>query len=103
MVQITVLTSDRFNEPGSLVAAAILIRTLECIDHVADAAGRFDERLTADRQHPLELAAEADAVLICSGIKTVRPQSMRASRIVLCPSRHLVGAQCSGTLLLARL
>ena len=57
------------------------------------------------RQRPLEFAAEADAVLIGSGIKArdIAADDGLLSRIVLDPRRQLVGAQCSGTLLLARL
>jgi transcriptional regulator GlxA family with amidase domain len=57
------------------------------------------------RQRPIEFTAEADAVLIGSGIKTreIAADSETLSRIVLDPARQLVGAQCSGTLLLAKL
>ena len=61
--------------------------------------------VTVRRQRPLEFVAEADAVLIGSGIKTrdIAADAGLLSRIVLDPSRQLVGAQCSGTLLLAKL
>jgi transcriptional regulator GlxA family with amidase domain len=53
----------------------------------------------------LEYAAEADAVLIGSGINTraIAADAGLLSRIEIDPSRQLVGAQCSGTLLLAKL
>ena len=61
--------------------------------------------VTVHRQRPLEFVAEADAVLIGSGVKTrdIAADAGLLSRIVLDPSRQLVGAQCSGTLLLAKL
>ena len=61
--------------------------------------------VTIQRQKPLEFAAEADAVLVGSGIRTreVAIDPSMLSRIVLDPARQLIGAQCSGTLLLAKL
>ncbi|MNQ78059.1 hypothetical protein D3C85_929610 [compost metagenome] len=61
--------------------------------------------VTIQRQKPLEFLAEADAVLIGSGIKTRDYAADPAflSRLTLDPSRQLIGAQCSGTLLLAKL
>ena len=61
--------------------------------------------VTIQRQKPLEFLAEADAVLIGSGIKTRDYAADPAflSELQLDPSRQLIGAQCSGTLLLAKL
>ncbi|MNS79279.1 hypothetical protein D3C72_1129280 [compost metagenome] len=61
--------------------------------------------VTIRRQKPLEFLAEADAVLIGSGIRTRDYAADPAflSQLKLDPSRQLIGAQCSGTLLLARL
>jgi hypothetical protein len=60
---------------------------------------------TVLRQKPLEFTAEADAVLIGSGIMTrdVAADADLLTRIRLDPARQLIGAQCSGTLLLAKL
>src|SRR5271166_367624 len=61
--------------------------------------------VTVQAERPLEFAATADAVLIGSGTKTreiARDPGMLA-RLPLDPTRQLIGAQCSGTLLLARL
>src|SRR6201999_2153063 len=61
--------------------------------------------VTVRRQRPLEFAAEADAVLSGSGVKTLEmaadPELL--SKMTLDPDRQLIGAQCSGTLLLAKL
>jgi transcriptional regulator GlxA family with amidase domain len=61
--------------------------------------------VTVRRQRPLEFASEADAVVIGSGIKTreLADDAALLARIKLDPSRQLIGAQCSGTLLLAKL
>ncbi|NIJ22344.1 transcriptional regulator GlxA family with amidase domain [Sphingomonas naasensis] len=61
--------------------------------------------VTVQRQRPLEFAGEADAVIIGSGMKTrdIAADADLLGRIVLDPSRQLIGAQCSGTLLLAKL
>ena len=61
--------------------------------------------VTVQRQKPLEFTTEADAVLIGSGVRTreIAADTELLARIALDPSRQLVGAQCSGTLLLARL
>lgn len=108
-MQIAVLTFDGFNELDSFIAAAILNRMkakgwaayiTAPADYVTSMNG-----VTVQRQRPLEFAAEADAVLIGSGIKTrdIATDEAMLARIRLDPSRQLVGAQCSGTLLLARL
>ena len=61
--------------------------------------------VTVQAEKPLEFAAEADAVLIGSGVKTrdIAQDPAILSRIRLDPEWQIVGAQCSGTLLLARL
>ncbi len=61
--------------------------------------------VTIQRQKPLAFAAEADAVLIGSGVKTreIAADQGILSTIALDPTRQLIGAQCSGTLLLAKL
>ena len=55
-------------------------------------------------QQPLEFANNADVVLFGSGIKTreIADDSKLLSSLHLDPSRQLIGAQCSGTLLMAK-
>ncbi|OYW97015.1 MAG: AraC family transcriptional regulator [Rhizobiales bacterium 32-66-8] len=108
-MQIAVLTFDGFNELDSFVAAAILNR-LKAKGWAAHITAPTPEvtsmnGVTVQRQKPLEFAAEADAVLIGSGIRTreIAADPAMLARIRLDPSRQLVGAQCSGTLLLAKL
>jgi transcriptional regulator GlxA family with amidase domain len=61
--------------------------------------------MSITRQKPLEFAAEADAVVIGSGIRTreIAADPAMLARIRLDPARQLIAAQCSGTLLLAKL
>lgn len=108
-MQIAVLTFEGFNELDSFVAAAILNR-MKANGWAAHITSPTEEvtsmnGVTIRRQKPLEFAAEADAVLIGSGIKTreIAADTDLLSRIRLDPKRQLVGAQCSGTLLLAKL
>ena len=61
--------------------------------------------VTVRAQSSLEEARSADAVLVGSGMKTrevVRDAALM-ERLALQPGRQLIGAQCSGTLVLARL
>ena len=108
-MQIAILTLDGFNELDSFIAAGVLNRMkpqgwaahITCpTPEVTSMAG-----VTIQRQKPLEFLTEADAVLIGSGIKTRDYAADPAflSRLTLDPSRQLIGAQCSGTLLLAKL
>jgi transcriptional regulator GlxA family with amidase domain len=61
--------------------------------------------VTVQAERELEFAAEADAVIIGSGIKTreIVQDSALLGRLRLDPTRQLVAAQCSGTLLLSKL
>ena len=108
-MRIAVLTFDGFNELDSFIAAAILNR-LKAKGWKAEITSPTEtvvsmNGVVVQRQQPLEFAAEADAVLIGSGAKTreVAADAVLLSRIRLDPARQLIGAQCSGTLVLARL
>lgn len=108
-MQIAVLTFDGFNELDSFVAAAILNR-LKPQGWKAYITAPTDEvtsmnGVTVCRQKPLSFAAEADAVIIGSGIRTreVAADPDLLAQIRLDPSRQLIAAQCSGTLILAKL
>jgi transcriptional regulator GlxA family with amidase domain len=108
-MRIAVLTFDGFNELDSFIAAGILNR-MKAKGWAAYITSPTPEvtslnGVTIQRQQPLEFAGEADAVLIGSGSKTLQiaaDQDMMG-RIRLDPTRQLIGAQCSGTLLLAKL
>lgn len=108
-MQIAILTFDGFNELDSFIAAGILnrMRARGWAAHLACPTPEVTSMngVTIRRQKPLEFAVEADVVLIGSGIRTreFAADAELLSRIVLDPSRQLIGAQCSGTLMLAKL
>lgn len=108
-MQIAVLTFDGFNELDSFIASTILnrLRPLGWNAFITSPADEVTSMngVTIRRQRPLEFAAEADAVLIGSGIRTrdIARDDALLARLRLDPARQRIGAQCSGTLLLAKL
>jgi transcriptional regulator GlxA family with amidase domain len=108
-MQIAVLTFEGFNELDSFIAAHILnrMKAKGWAAHITSPTPEVTSMngVTVRRQRPLEFVAEADAVIIGSGVKTrdIAADSDLLRRITLDPSRQLIAAQCSGTLLLAKL
>ena len=108
-MQIAVLTFDGFNELDSFIAAGILnrMRGKGWKAHITSPSVEVTSMngVKVQRQQPLEFAAEADAVVIGSGIKTreIVADAGLMSRVRLDPARQLIAAQCSGTLVLAKL
>lgn len=108
-MQIAVLTFDGFNELDSFIASTILnrLRPLGWNAWITSPADEVTSMngVTIRCQRPLEFSEEADAVLIGSGIRTrdVARDDALLARLGLDPERQLIGAQCSGTLLLAKL
>ncbi|RZS53150.1 DJ-1/PfpI family protein [Sphaerotilus mobilis] len=108
-MHITILTFDGYNELDSLIALGVLNRvkvpgwrvSLAC----PTATVTSMNGVTVHAQATLEEAAQADAVIVGSGIKTrdIAADPALMARLNLDPQRQLIGAQCSGTLLLARL
>ena len=108
-MNIAILTFDGFNELDSLIALGVLNRvkrpgwrvSLACPTPTVTSMNG----VTLHAQCTLEDAATADAVIVGSGIKTrnIANDPALMSRLTLVPSRQLIAAQCSGTLLLARL
>lgn len=108
-MHIAILTFDGFNELDSLVALGILNRikkpdwrvTLSCPTLTVTSMNG----VTLHAQSNLEEACEADVVLFGSGMKTrdIANDESVMGRLKLDPSRQLIGAQCSGTLMLAKL
>lgn len=108
-MHIAILTFQGFNELDSLVALGILNRikrpgwrvTLCCPEPTVTSMNG----VIVHAQSTLAESGSADAVLIGSGIGTrevvADPALLSAMR--LDPMRQLIGAQCSGTLILARL
>jgi transcriptional regulator GlxA family with amidase domain len=108
-MQIAILTFDGFNELDSFIAAGILnrMKAKSWAAHITCPTPEVTSMngVTIQRQKPLDFASEADAVLIGSGIKTrqIAADPEMLARLQLDPSRQLIGAQCSGTLILAKL
>lgn len=108
-MHIAILTFDGFNELDSFIALGVLGRMKHAGWRVsiASPAPRVTSMngVTIDAQIPLEDACSADAVLVGSGMRTreVVADSALMARLRIAPSRQLLGAQCSGTLVLARL
>lgn len=108
-MHIAILTFEGFNELDSLVAFGILNRVKKPGWRVSIACPT--PRVTSmngvviDAQASLLEAAQADAVLIGSGVQTrqVVANAALMQELKFDPSRQLLGAQCSGTLVLAKL
>src|SRR5262245_9174393 len=108
-VHVAILTFEGFNELDSLVALAVLNRakrpgwrvTLSCpASSVTSMNG-----VTVHAQSSLAEASAADAVIIGSGIRTreIANDAAIMAQLRLDPTRQLIGAQCSGSLLMAKL
>ncbi|TKC85995.1 AraC family transcriptional regulator [Trinickia terrae] len=108
-MHIAILTFDGFNELDSLIAHGILNRikkpgwrvTLCCPQQAVTSLNG----VTVQAQSMLEDAHTADAVIVGSGSRTreVVAHAELMGRLALDPSRQLIAAQCSGTLVLAKL
>ena len=108
-MNIAILTFDGFNELDSFIAAGILNRLkdngwnvqITCPSNTVTSMNG----VTVQAQEPLEFANTADVVLIGSGIYTrdIAKDKQLLSRLKLNPTKQLVCAQCSGTLLLSTL
>lgn len=108
-MNIAILTFDGFNELDSLIALGVLNRIKRHGWRVALACPTPTvtsmNGVTVHAQSSLDGASEADAVIVGSGIKTreIANDPTLMARMKLDPARQLVAAQCSGTLLLAKL
>jgi GNAT superfamily N-acetyltransferase/putative intracellular protease/amidase len=108
-MRIAIITFDGFNEIDSFVAAHMLNRLHDRGWRAQiTAPGETVTSMNGVRvraQQPLEFAREADAVLIGSGhgMRQAIEDHGLLSRLMLDPRRQLIGSQCSGALLLARL
>uniref|UniRef100_UPI000D352A68 DJ-1/PfpI family protein n=1 Tax=unclassified Variovorax TaxID=663243 RepID=UPI000D352A68 len=108
-MHIAILTFDGFNELDSLIALGVLHRikkpgwrvTLCCPTPEVTSMNGVSVRA----QSLLEEARDADAVVVGSGARTreVVADPVLMGRLALDPARQLIAAQCSGTLILAKL
>src|SRR5262249_30433270 len=108
-MRIAVLTFEGFNELDSFVASSMLNRVkrpelralIVCpAQQIASMNG-----VVVQSQSPLSFAREAEAVIVGSGrgARGVVRESGLMHELGLAPSRQIIGAQCSGALVLAKL
>jgi transcriptional regulator GlxA family with amidase domain len=108
-MQVAVVTFDGFNELDSFIASALINRCrrdgLEAFITTPTPFVTSMNGVEVAGQRPMEFVAEAGVVLIGSGVKAreVVADDRLLARLPLDPSRQLIGAQCSGALVLARL
>jgi transcriptional regulator GlxA family with amidase domain len=108
-MHIAILTFEGFNELDSLIAFNILNRVRKPGWRVSIASPTAKVRsmngVVLEAQASLKDACHADAVLVGSGVQTrdVVADPALMSQLRLDPERQLLGAQCSGTLVLAKL
>ncbi len=108
-MNIAILTFEGFNELDSFIALGILNRMkssgwnvqITCPTETVTSMNG----VTIHAQQPLEFANDADVVLFGSGIYTrdIAKDKQLLGRLTLNPEKQIIGAQCSGTLLLATL
>ncbi|MET8636220.1 DJ-1/PfpI family protein [Streptomyces sp. NPDC004096] len=108
-MQVAVVTFDGFNELDSFIASALINRCredgLEAFITTPTPVVTSMNGVEVTGQRPMEFVTEAEVVLIGSGVKAreVVADDRLIARLPLDPSRQLIGAQCSGALVLARL
>lgn len=108
-MHIAILTFEGFNELDSLVALGILNRVKKPGWRVSIASPAASVRsmngVVLEAQSSIEDAIRADAVIVGSGVQTreVVADAALMARLQLDPLRQLLGAQCSGALVLAKL
>lgn len=108
-MHIAILTFEGFNELDSLIALGLLNRVRQPGWRVSIASPAARVRsmngVVIEAQATLAEACAADAVIVGSGMRTreVVADAALMAQLQLDPSRQLLGAQCSGALVLARL
>lgn len=103
------VTFDGFNELDSFIASALINRCrkdgLEAFITTPTPVVTSMNGVEVTGQRPMEFVTEADVVLIGSGVQAreVIADDGLIARLPLDPARQLIGSQCSGALVLARL
>jgi transcriptional regulator GlxA family with amidase domain len=108
-MHIAILTFEGFNELDSLIALGILNRIKKPSWRVSiacpSARVRSMNGVVIEAQASLNDANSADAVIVGSGLLTrdIVKDPAIMGELRLDPTKQLLGAQCSGTLILAKL
>ena len=108
-MHIAILTFEGFNELDSFIAFGILNRVKRPGWRVSIASPTARVRsmngVVLEAQADLREASAADVVLVGSGMQTrdVVADAALMAQLQLDPARQLLGAQCSGSLVLAKL
>lgn len=108
-MRIAILTFEGFNELDSFIASAMINRVkqpeLRALIVCPSERVSSTNGVVVHTQAPLGFVREAEAVIVGSGARTCElvrmPELMAELR--LDPSRQVIGAQCSGALVLAKL
>lgn len=108
-MHIAIITAQGFNELDSFIALGILNRIKRADWRVSicapEAAVTSMNGVTVQAQSRLAEACSAEVVLVGSGAMTREfvADACLMAQLQLDPARQLIGAQCSGTLILAKL
>ena len=108
-MHVAILTFEGYNELDSLIALGILNRIKKPGWRVSIASPtpkvRSMNGVVIESHVSLSEASKADAVIVGSGMQTrdVVADPALMAQLELDPTRQLLGAQCSGTLILAKL
>lgn len=108
-MHVAILTFEGYNELDSLIALGILNRIKKPGWRVSIASPTAKVRsmngVVIESHVSLSEASKADAVIVGSGMQTrdVVADPALMAQLELDPTRQLLGAQCSGTLILAKL
>src|SRR6201994_565491 len=108
-MHIAILTFEGYNELDSLIALGVLNRVRNSDWRISIAGPtpkvRSMNGVVIESHVSLAEASDADAVIVGSGRQTREVVADRAlmDQLQLDPARQLLGAQCSGTLVLAKL
>ncbi|WP_158902652.1 DJ-1/PfpI family protein [Burkholderia sp. L27(2015)] len=108
-MHIAILTFEGFNELDSLIALGVLNRVKKPGWRVSIASPTARVRsmngVVLESHVSLREASDADAVIVGSGIGTreVVADAAMMAQLQFDPARQLLAAQCSGTLVLAKL
>lgn len=108
-MKIAILTFEGFNELDSFIALGIINRLSNkgWRAEIVSSSPKISSLngLTIQVQQNLEFTKNADVILFGSGSRTreVAEDQYILSQLKLDPTRQLIGAQCSGTLVMAKL